>query len=76
VLSFQALSDMAIMNLGGAILPGFDCETGKAIGLNASEWQHRIKGMKIIIDYFTLNVRVYEGEKLRYEIYALESELI
>lgn len=74
-MPFCPVADMAIMNLGGAILPGFDCETGKAIGFTGAEWRYHIKGMKVVIDNFTLTARVYEGEKLRYEIYALESEL-
>lgn len=60
---------------GGEILPGFDCETGKAIGFTAAEWRFRIKDMKTVVDNFTMTVRVYQGDKLRYEIYATASEL-
>jgi hypothetical protein len=66
---------MVNSGLGGVILPGFDCETGKAIGFTAAEWRYHTKGMRLVIDNFTLTARMYEGEKLRYEIYALESEL-
>lgn len=66
---------MAIMNRGGEILPGFDCETGKAISYTAAEWNYRTKTMVKVYDGFTMSVRVYENDKLRYEIYASAFEL-
>jgi hypothetical protein len=60
---------------GGDILPGFDCETGKAIGFTGAEWQYRIQGMRRVYDAYTNSIRVYVEDKLRYEIYATESEL-
>ena len=66
---------MAISPRGGEILPGFDCETGKAIGFTGGEWRYRTKGMRFVTDNFTLTTRVYEGDKLRYEIFALERDI-
>lgn len=66
---------MAFHHGRGEPLPGFDCETGKAIGFTAAEWRYRIKGMKLVYDNFTMSVRAYADNKLRYEIYAQESEL-
>ena len=66
---------MAIINRGGEILPGFDCETGEAIGFTAAEWHYRTHGMRRVFNEFTQSIRVYADNKLRYEIYALESEL-
>ena len=66
---------MAISYSRGEPLPSFDSETGKAISMHAAEWKARIKGMKLVYDNFTMTIRAYEGDKLRYEIMALESEL-
>jgi hypothetical protein len=66
---------MAGMNRGGEILPGFDCETGKAIGFTAAEWFYRTKAMTRVYDGFTMTVRVYDKDKLRYEIFASEFQL-
>ena len=63
------------MGRGGEILPGFDCETDEAIGFTAAEWHYRIKAMTKVYDGFTMTVRVYEKDKLRYEIFASESQL-
>lgn len=60
---------------GGEILPGFDCETGKAVGYTRAEWRYRIKDMKLMHDAFTASIRAYVDNKLRYEIYATASEL-
>ncbi len=66
---------MAIMNRGGEILPGFDAETGKAVGFTGAEWHYRTKGMRREYNVLTNSTLVYENQKLRYEIYATESEL-
>lgn len=66
---------MAISPSRGAPLPGFDCETGKALSYNAAEWRYRTHGMKLVSDNFTGTVRVYVEDKLRYEIYATAAEL-
>lgn len=66
---------MAYSRSRGEILPGFDCETGKAIGFTAAEWRYRTQGMKLSTDLSTMSIRVYADNKLRYEIYAQESEL-
>lgn len=60
---------------GGDILPGFDCETGQATGFTAAEWHYRTKDMKRVYSELTASVRVYEDDKLRYEIFATMSEL-
>ena len=65
---------MAIQRRGD-LLPGFDSETGKAMDLHAAEWLSRIKGMRVVYDNFTMTIRVYDGDKLRYEVMALQSEL-
>jgi hypothetical protein len=66
---------MAVINSRGEPLPGFDSETGKAISLHPAEWRARIKGMKVVYNNFTMTIRAYEEDKLRYEIMATEFEL-
>jgi hypothetical protein len=66
---------MAIHPSRGEVLPGFDCETGKAVGYTGAEWHYRLRDMKLVNDNFTMTVRAYVGDKLRYEIYASTSEL-
>lgn len=56
-------------------IPGFDSTTGEAISLNGAQWRQLIRKLIVVSDNFTRTIRAYEGDVLRYEIMALESEL-